>query len=130
MLLGIENYIQKYKTGTEGLIINIASIAAVMTCPYIPVYSGTKAAVLAMGRSFGDPDLYARTKVRVVVVCPGVTDTPLIRDMMDRNLGPSYRELLEKALPTLPPQTCVINNFINNFQKPIFLAQKNNFLLL
>lgn len=105
MLLGVENYIQKHKTGAEGLIINIASVAGIMSCPYIPIYSGTKAAVLAMGRSFGDSEgVYERTKVRVVVVCPGVTDTPLIRDMMDRNLGPPYRALLEKALPTLATQ--------------------------
>lgn len=76
-----------------------------MSCPYLPVYSGTKAAVLTTGRSFGDPSNYERTKVRVVVVCPGVTDTPLIRDMMDRNLGPAYRKLLEIALPTLEIQT-------------------------
>lgn len=76
-----------------------------MKCPYIPLYSGSKAAVLAIGRSFGDQSNYERTKVRVVVVCPGVTDTPLIRDMMDRNLGPAYRALLEVALPTLKTQT-------------------------
>lgn len=78
-----------------------------MSCPFIPIYSGTKAAVVAMSRSFGDLHNYERTKVRVVTVCPGVTDTPLIRDMMDRNLGPEYRKILEEMMPLLEVQTYV-----------------------
>lgn len=98
ILLGLENYIPKYKTGEEGLIVNISSIAALEPTPFIPIYGATKAAVLALTTSFGAPLHYERTKVSVIAVCPGVTDTPLIRNMVDRTLGEEYKRLLLQAL--------------------------------
>lgn len=96
-MLGLEHYIPKYKTAEEGLIVNISSIAALEPTPFIPIYKGTKAAVLGMSTSFGDTLHYEKTKVKVVAVCPGVTDTPLIQNMMNALLGEEYKKVfLEK----------------------------------
>ena len=43
----------KHKGGKGGTVLNIASIAAFIAVNCSPVYSGTKAAVVAMVRSFG-----------------------------------------------------------------------------
>lgn len=78
--------------------MNVASIAGLTCCPGIPIYSGTKAAVVMISRGFGEERNYQRTKVKVLSICPGVTDTPLIRDMLYRNLGPPYVELVKEML--------------------------------
>jgi 15-hydroxyprostaglandin dehydrogenase (NAD) len=104
ILLGLENYIPKHKTGTEGVIVNISSIAGIKEFAMIPVYTGTKFAVMGMTKSFGDEAHYNRTKVKVLAMCPGVTDTPLISEMDGRNLGPAYQQLLVDQIGNLPSQ--------------------------
>ncbi|XP_076273566.1 15-hydroxyprostaglandin dehydrogenase [NAD(+)]-like [Rhynchophorus ferrugineus] len=103
VILGLDKYIPQYKSGPEGLIVNISSIAGVSPLAMIPIYVGTKFAVHGMTLSWGDSYHYNRTKVRVVGVCPGVTDTPLIQLMSGRNLGPVYQECL-KDLTNYPIQ--------------------------
>lgn len=103
-LLGLENYIQKYKSGDEGLIVNIASTAALLISPFLPVYTGTKMAVLGISRCFGDTEHYERTKVKVITICPGVTDTPLIRESLNRTFGPVYKAMMEIKLNQMATQ--------------------------
>ncbi|ENN79175.1 hypothetical protein YQE_04359, partial [Dendroctonus ponderosae] len=93
ILLGLENYIQRYKSGSEGLILNVSSIAGIAPFAFVPIYAGTKFAVYGLTISWGLPAHYERTKVRVVGVCPGSTVTPLITDLPNRNLGPAYEKL-------------------------------------
>ncbi|KAJ8959631.1 hypothetical protein NQ318_021818 [Aromia moschata] len=95
MLLGMEDYLQKYKQGSEAVIEFFG---------FIPIYSGTKSAVVAMTRNWGTPDHYQRTKVRVIAICPGVTHTPLIFDMAGRNLGEPYQQILDNNLSNIPSQ--------------------------
>ncbi|KAJ8959641.1 hypothetical protein NQ318_021828 [Aromia moschata] len=87
MLLGMENYLQNHRQGSEAVIVNISSVTGITAVSCLPIYAGTKAAVLGMTRSWGTPEHYDRTRVRVIGICPGVTDTPLINDMSCRNLG-------------------------------------------
>ncbi|RZC34057.1 adh short domain containing protein, partial [Asbolus verrucosus] len=104
ILLGLENYIPKYKTGSEGVIVNISSIAGIQDFAIIPIYTGTKFAVMGMSKAFGDEEHYNRTKVKVLALCPGVTETPLITEMSGRNLGPPYQAMLEASIDALPSQ--------------------------
>jgi 15-hydroxyprostaglandin dehydrogenase (NAD) len=111
-LLALENYIPKHKTGSEGVIVNISSIAGIKEFPTIPIYAGTKFAVMGMTKSFGDEAHYNRTKVKVLAMCPGVTDTPLISEMGGRNLGPAYQQLLVDEIGDLPSQKWVANSIL------------------
>ncbi|KAJ8959633.1 hypothetical protein NQ318_021820 [Aromia moschata] len=95
MLLGMENYLQKHRQGSEAVIVNISSIAGISPFSVFPIYCGTKAAVLAMTRSWGTPQHYERTHIRIIGICPGVTDTPLISEMSGRNLGAGYQKILD-----------------------------------
>ncbi|EFA00962.1 15-hydroxyprostaglandin dehydrogenase [NAD(+)] isoform X1 [Tribolium castaneum] len=104
VLLGLENYIPKYKSSAEGVIVNISSIAGIKEFSIIPIYTATKFAVMGMSKAFGDEDHYNRTKVKVLALCPGVTDTPLITEIDGKNLGPPYQKLLEENLSKLPSQ--------------------------
>ncbi|XP_044255859.1 15-hydroxyprostaglandin dehydrogenase [NAD(+)]-like isoform X2 [Tribolium madens] len=98
ILLALENYILKHKTDSEGVIVNISSIAGVASFPAFPIYSGTKFAILGMTKAFGDEAHYKRTKIRVMAICPGPTDTPLLREISGRNLGEPYEKLLQELL--------------------------------
>lgn len=103
-LLGMEEYIPKYRSGNEGVIVNISSIAGLDSYCSIPVYTGTKFAVQGISRSFGDKHHYERTKVKVITICPGVTKTNLISDIAGKTLGPAYENLMMSILSGEPTQ--------------------------
>lgn len=94
MLLGLENYIRNYKSGQEGLIVNISSIAGIAPLPLMPAYVATKFGIHGLTLSWGAPEHYNRTKVRVVGICPGATTTPMLTEVANRTLGIAYEELL------------------------------------
>ena len=48
VLLGLENYIPKYKTGNEGAI----------DFSMIPIYTATKFAILGISKAWGDVEHY------------------------------------------------------------------------
>lgn len=57
----------------DGIIVNVASMAAFMPCAYSAVYGATKAFVLSFSEA-----LWAETRgrgVRVLALCPGATET-------------------------------------------------------
>ncbi|CAH1108280.1 unnamed protein product [Psylliodes chrysocephalus] len=98
ILLAIDDFFPKYKQSHEGVIVSIASTAAVDCYVHIPIYSATKAAIVALTRAWGTPEIYETKKTRFFSVAPGVTFTPLIFDMYGRNLGPVYEEYLRNHL--------------------------------
>lgn len=104
MLLGLEHYLPKYKSGSEGIIVNMSSVAGVGPLGCEPIYSGTKFAVHGMTLSWGLPCHYERMKVRVVGICPGVTITPILTDIDSRSLGPVYNEIRREEFK-IPEQT-------------------------
>jgi 3-oxoacyl-[acyl-carrier protein] reductase len=77
----------------SGRIVNISSIAGVITRPGNAVYSMTKAGILSLTRSLAVE--YAGQGVLVNAVCPGYTDT----EMMDSVLTPEQRAALQSTVP-------------------------------
>lgn len=100
----MDNYLPKYKSGEEALIVNISSIAGVQGFAVIPVYTGTKFAVHGMTLAWGHEYHYNRTKVRVIGICPGVTETPLVTEITGKTLGDAYEARLHDDLSHLPTQ--------------------------
>lgn len=69
----------------SGRVVNIASLAGkAASTPYHPVYNVSKAAVIAMTKTFALT--YADRGVRVNAVCPGVIETPM-QDVVDREFA-------------------------------------------
>jgi 2-hydroxycyclohexanecarboxyl-CoA dehydrogenase len=62
---------------SSGKIINIASDAGRVGSSWEAVYSGTKGAVIAFSKTLARET--ARYNINVNVVCPGMTDTPLLQ---------------------------------------------------
>lgn len=68
-----------------GTIINIASDAALSGSNHLTAYCASKGAVLLMTRAMAKD--YARDNIRIVPICPGDVDTPMLRgEFRDRGL--------------------------------------------
>jgi NAD(P)-dependent dehydrogenase (short-subunit alcohol dehydrogenase family) len=73
--------------GRGGAIVNIASTNSFRPQPGQPAYTAAKHGVLGLTRSAAIE--YASDGVRVNAICPGATDTPMLRRAMDaRGLDP------------------------------------------
>lgn len=68
-----------------GTIINIASDAALSGSYHLTAYCASKGAVLQMSRAMAKD--YAGDNIRIVPICPGDVDTPMLRgEFRDRGL--------------------------------------------
>ena len=73
---------------SHGTIVNIASDAALSGSYHLTAYCASKGAVLQMTRAMALD--YARDGVRIVPICPGDVDTPMLRgEFRDRGLEPA-----------------------------------------
>jgi 2-hydroxycyclohexanecarboxyl-CoA dehydrogenase len=81
----------------QGRIVSVASDAARVGSSLEAVYSGAKGAVVAFSKSVARE--VAKHGITINVVCPGPTDTPLIRGMADEFGGEKFVEALKKAIP-------------------------------
>jgi uncharacterized protein len=61
----------------RGRILNMSSISAFMPVPNLAVYAATKAYVLSFSTALAEE--LRRTNVTVTALCPGVTDTGMVR---------------------------------------------------
>ena len=82
----------------RGRIVSVASDAARVGSSLESIYAGAKGAVVAFSKSIARE--VARYGITVNVVCPGPTDTPLIRAMADElGSGERFVDALTKAIP-------------------------------
>ncbi|XP_060819000.1 15-hydroxyprostaglandin dehydrogenase [NAD(+)]-like [Bombus pascuorum] len=69
----------KHKGGKGGTIVNISSIAGLIPVVYYPIYAATKHAIVGLTNSLALS--YNETGVRMMLMCPGRTHTPLISNL-------------------------------------------------
>ncbi len=81
-----------------GRIVCVASDAARVGSSLESIYAGAKGAVVAFSKSVARE--VAKHQITVNVVCPGPTDTPLIRGMAgELGNGEKFVDALTKAIP-------------------------------
>lgn len=68
------HYLPQMRANGRGTIINIASTAAFQPLPKMAVYGASKAFVLSFTEALWEEE--RRHGIRVLAVCPGLTDTP------------------------------------------------------
>lgn len=73
--MGINNFVSTHHQGPEGVVVNLASTAGLHPSRMLPVYSATKCAVIGITRAMAAA--YTKSRVRVLAVCPGLTDTDM-----------------------------------------------------
>ena len=70
-----------------GYIVNVGSISSFVGQASTPAYTTSKHAVLGLTRSIALD--YAADGVRCNCVCPGITDTPMLREHLDATADPA-----------------------------------------
>ncbi|XP_013199521.1 15-hydroxyprostaglandin dehydrogenase [NAD(+)] [Amyelois transitella] len=78
-------HMRKNKGGNGGTIINLASIYGYRVDQYLPVYQASKFAVMGFTKSLGHQYNYERSGVRVYAICPGFTETSLVKEVRVSN---------------------------------------------
>ncbi|HLI79448.1 MAG TPA: SDR family oxidoreductase [Candidatus Binataceae bacterium] len=75
VFLGIKNAVPAIRASGGGSIINTASIAGLMGTPGLTAYGAAKAGVISVTKSCAVE--FAKDKIRVNCICPGLIATPL-----------------------------------------------------
>lgn len=65
------------KKNGGGTIINISSNYGFLIDPFFPVYKASKFAIMGFSKTLGHIKNFNKTGVRVIVLCPGFTETRL-----------------------------------------------------
>lgn len=84
-----------------GSIIFTASISGIVGSRFSPVYSAGKFAVVGLTKSLAQT--FAPDGVRVNVICPGLTHTPMLTQFTNRRGDPEEAAANEKALLSQVP---------------------------
>lgn len=94
------------KGGNGGIVINIASITSLGAHFWLPIYAGSKHAVLGFTRSLNNDKFYERTGVKFMAICPGVTHTPLASTeaFIGRHCFPEMKTEVLRLLKLFPTQ--------------------------
>jgi len=82
----------------SGKIVNIASDAGRAGSTWEAVYAGAKGAVIAFSKTIARE--VARYKINVNVVCPGLTDTPLLQSV--RSQSSETEKLIDAIIKATP----------------------------
>ena len=86
VVLGTQLALEPMQSSGGGVVVNTASGGAFIPLPPQAVYVATKAGVVHFTRSCSA--LAESHGVRVNCVCPGVVDTPMLRDTNDGEIAP------------------------------------------
>ncbi|XP_076661610.1 15-hydroxyprostaglandin dehydrogenase [NAD(+)]-like [Halictus rubicundus] len=90
------------KGGKGGTLVNVASTVALRIQSLWPVYGSSKHQVLAFSRCL--QEWYEQTGVRVLVMCPGLTKTKLIDNVVSTKLDFTVTETFTEYFESLPRQ--------------------------
>lgn len=85
---------QYFRQQQKGYIVNMGSVSSFVAQARTPGYIASKGAVLMLTKSIAID--YAAEGIRCNAVCPGITDTPLLREHM------GSQELLQQRLQRVP----------------------------
>jgi 2-keto-3-deoxy-L-fuconate dehydrogenase len=92
--------VQKMKQNGGGVILNLASVAAVLGIPDRFAYSMSKGAVLTMTYSVARD--YLKESIRCNCIAPGRVHTPFVDGFISKNYPGQEAEMFEKLSKTQP----------------------------
>ncbi|XP_049778205.1 15-hydroxyprostaglandin dehydrogenase [NAD(+)]-like [Schistocerca cancellata] len=124
-------FMGKDRGGNGGTVVNTGSNVVVKPYVSIPIYTATKHAIVGFTRSFGDPYHEKITGVRVLAVCPGATDTNLVKDVRKQLLSSEYENAWQRDTAGGVSQTAehVAKELIQLLQKAasgsVWMVEKN-----
>jgi NAD(P)-dependent dehydrogenase (short-subunit alcohol dehydrogenase family) len=84
--LSIKYGLAHLKRNTRSYVVNIGSISSYVAQGGTPAYTASKGAVLMLSKSIALD--YAADGLRCNCVCPGITDTPMLREHINKTPDP------------------------------------------
>jgi len=99
--LGLRHVLPVMIAQRSGSVVNISSTAGVIGTPRMPAYTASKHAVIGLTKTVSGE--VARQGIRVNCVCPGPTDTAMLRSietMINPNDPDGVRDAYKAAIPT------------------------------
>ncbi|KAF5272669.1 hypothetical protein FQA39_LY07696 [Lamprigera yunnana] len=131
--LGFE-CMSKMKGGNGGVIINISSIAGISPSYLSPLYSATKSFIASFSCAMGTNTYYKHNEIRILTVCPGVTDTEIFDDYTNKilnNLSPNLEKEYGDVIRTAVTQTanhvaqCVMRVIVKGKNGSVWVINNN-----
>jgi NAD(P)-dependent dehydrogenase (short-subunit alcohol dehydrogenase family) len=95
VFLSVRHGIAHLRQNVRSYVVNLGSISSFVGQSSTPAYTAAKYAVLGLSRSIALD--YAADGVRCNCVCPGITDTPMLRQHMSPNFGERLAERLHRV---------------------------------
>jgi NAD(P)-dependent dehydrogenase (short-subunit alcohol dehydrogenase family) len=98
MFFAVKQAIPYLRRNGRGYIVNVGSISSFVGQALTPVYTASKHAVVGLTRSIALD--YAADGIRCNCICPGITDTPMLREHLNTQGNPDAA--LAKRLHRVP----------------------------
>ena len=86
IFFSIKHGLQYLRRNERSYMVNVGSISSFVGQAQTPAYTASKFAVLGLSQSIALD--YASLGLRCNCVCPGITDTPLLREHLNKNPYP------------------------------------------
>src|SRR5882757_6275285 len=86
IFLSIKHGIARLKKNPRSYVVNIGSVGSFISQSSTPAYITSKGAVMMLSKSIALD--YAADGVRCNCVCPGITDTPMLREHLNKTSDP------------------------------------------
>jgi NAD(P)-dependent dehydrogenase (short-subunit alcohol dehydrogenase family) len=102
IFLSVKHGIAHLKKNPRSYVVNIGSVGSFVGQSSTPAYTASKGAVMMLSKSIALD--YAADGVRCNCVCPGITDTPMLREHLNMNPDPeaALRERLRRVPMGVP----------------------------
>lgn len=78
--------------GQGGTIVNIASIMGLIPSAGYPIHTLTQFGIVGFSRAIGGSTHYDRTGVKVAALCPGLTNTRLLKQAPYHAINDKFRK--------------------------------------
>ncbi|MEO5802011.1 MAG: SDR family oxidoreductase [Verrucomicrobiota bacterium] len=98
MFFAAKHAIPHLRKSQRGYIVNVGSISSFVGQALTPVYTTTKHAIVGLTKSIALD--YAVDGIRCNCVCPGITDTPMLREHLNAHRDPEA--VLDARLRRVP----------------------------
>ncbi|KZC09510.1 15-hydroxyprostaglandin dehydrogenase [NAD(+)] [Dufourea novaeangliae] len=98
-------YLNRDNDGHGGTLVNVSQHIDIKNTAQLPVYTATKHAIIGLSQSLADSYQYEKTGIRVITLCPGLTETALTVDSPNKLLSRFMKADFVKNLEQLSIQT-------------------------